>query len=142
MAQSPKLRKTVCAKYFKQFDANGNGQLEEQELAALCAAVCAAMHTRPVPDTDLHAALVKFDRSTSGGLTMTEFDQFFGHLLNDLLHKMDDPPCNMAADPARSQVPVERPEGAAEAPDVFFFGQKVVFLECPNRVFRLRLGCV
>lgn len=84
----PKTRKKVCEKQFQEFDADGNGRLDEAELSKLCESVCTAMSVLPPSQEELHAAFGKFDRSQSSGLTATEFARFFEHLLRASLPLM------------------------------------------------------
>mmetsp|Transcript_51430 Transcript_51430/g.103327 ORF Transcript_51430/g.103327 Transcript_51430/m.103327 type:complete len:505 (+) Transcript_51430:149-1663(+) len=100
LLRSPKVRKTTCKKHFKEFDANGDGHLDETELSQLCEAVCRAMGVQPFQAPEVHGSFQRFDRDNSGGLEYDEFAQFFEHLLTVMLRRLQqEEPCGASAEP-------------------------------------------
>lgn len=84
------MRGHICNSHFVSFDVNKNGQLEDDQVTALCGKVCSVMRIAQPSPGEVQLAMAEFDTTLSGGLDTNEFACFFESFLELSLQHIEE----------------------------------------------------
>lgn len=79
--------KERCRKYFTQFDANGDGVLQRDEVDAAVAGICDAFLMQPPECAKIDALFAKTDQNGDGVLTISEWSRLYKVLVQNALQQ-------------------------------------------------------
>jgi len=88
---SEALLRQEAKKSFRRFDKDGNGQVDRDELNALCDYLHSSLHLAAPISLDVGLELSRFDVEGRGGVNELQFLQLFRHLLQRALEALGAP---------------------------------------------------
>jgi len=81
LLESPLMFKKSCREHFEQYDVDGNGSLDLEEIAQLAASLCASFGLEMPSEGSVRAFFAAMDENGDGVVSKTEFRVFFEKFL-------------------------------------------------------------